>query len=164
MNKIIINYFKNSDSKKIINYSFIVNFIMVIILMTLLISPVFADNVKTAMENDYDFIRRATNPATINKGNFYQAKDEVTAVSFVAFGMIKIYQKVISSQDRSVCNFHPSCSRFAQSAVSKTGLIRGSLMAADRILRCHPYSLDLYHRNKNSQVVSDPVENYMDEN
>jgi putative membrane protein insertion efficiency factor len=38
------------------------------------------------------------------------------------------------------CKFHPSCSQYAGDAVRKYGIVRGSLKAARRILRCHPWS------------------------
>jgi putative membrane protein insertion efficiency factor len=40
----------------------------------------------------------------------------------------------------SACRFHPSCSQYAADALRKYGLVRGSLKAAWRILRCNPWS------------------------
>jgi uncharacterized protein len=40
----------------------------------------------------------------------------------------------------SACKFHPSCSQYAGDALRKYGLVRGSLKAAWRILRCNPWS------------------------
>ena len=39
-----------------------------------------------------------------------------------------------------VCKFHPSCSQYASDALRKHGLVRGSLKAAWRVLRCNPWS------------------------
>ena len=39
-----------------------------------------------------------------------------------------------------VCRFQPSCSEYAAIAVSEHGIVRGSLMAVGRVLRCHPLS------------------------
>ena len=41
---------------------------------------------------------------------------------------------------RSVCRYHPPCSRYASDAIRKYGPIRGSLKAAWRIVRCNPWS------------------------
>ncbi|MCK4544122.1 membrane protein insertion efficiency factor YidD [candidate division WOR-3 bacterium] len=49
---------------------------------------------------------------------------------------IKLYQNTISKQQGEVCVFEPSCSHFAQQAVSKYGL-KGVLMAIDRLERCN---------------------------
>jgi putative membrane protein insertion efficiency factor len=38
------------------------------------------------------------------------------------------------------CKYHPSCSQYASDALRKYGLVRGSLKAAWRILRCNPWS------------------------
>jgi uncharacterized protein len=38
------------------------------------------------------------------------------------------------------CKFHPSCSQYAIDALKKYGLIKGSYLAARRVLRCHPWS------------------------
>jgi uncharacterized protein len=36
------------------------------------------------------------------------------------------------------CRFVPTCSEYAVEAVERHGALRGSLMAARRLLRCHP--------------------------
>ena len=38
------------------------------------------------------------------------------------------------------CKYHPSCSAYAADALCKHGLLKGSLKAAWRLLRCHPWS------------------------
>jgi hypothetical protein len=38
------------------------------------------------------------------------------------------------------CKYHPSCSQYASDAVRKYGLLRGTLRAGWRILRCNPWS------------------------
>jgi hypothetical protein len=38
------------------------------------------------------------------------------------------------------CKYHPSCSQYAIDALRKHGLVRGSLKAAWRLLRCNPWS------------------------
>lgn len=37
------------------------------------------------------------------------------------------------------CRFHPSCSAYAIEAWSRYGALRGSVLAAKRLLRCHPW-------------------------
>ena len=36
------------------------------------------------------------------------------------------------------CRFQPTCSEYAAIALAEHGVLRGSLMAAGRVLRCHP--------------------------
>lgn len=38
------------------------------------------------------------------------------------------------------CRFTPSCSQYALDAVREHGALRGSLHAAGRICRCHPWN------------------------
>ena len=38
------------------------------------------------------------------------------------------------------CKFHPSCSQYAIEALREFGLVRGSVLATWRILRCNPWS------------------------
>ncbi len=38
------------------------------------------------------------------------------------------------------CKYHPSCSQYAIDAVRKHGLLKGSLKAGWRFLRCNPWS------------------------
>jgi putative membrane protein insertion efficiency factor len=40
----------------------------------------------------------------------------------------------------TTCKYHPSCSQYAIDAVKKRGLLRGSLLAGWRLLRCNPWS------------------------
>ena len=38
------------------------------------------------------------------------------------------------------CKFHPSCSDYSVSAITRHGVIRGSVKSMARILRCSPFS------------------------
>jgi putative membrane protein insertion efficiency factor len=38
------------------------------------------------------------------------------------------------------CKYHPSCSQYALDALREHGLLRGSLLAGWRLLRCNPWS------------------------
>lgn len=37
------------------------------------------------------------------------------------------------------CRFEPSCSHFAEQAITRHGLLRGAALAVARIGRCHPF-------------------------
>jgi putative membrane protein insertion efficiency factor len=53
---------------------------------------------------------------------------------------IKGYQYLIRPVLRPCCRFYPSCSQYAEDAISKYGVCQGILMALKRLLRCHPWS------------------------
>jgi putative membrane protein insertion efficiency factor len=38
------------------------------------------------------------------------------------------------------CKYHPSCSAYATAALRKHGVVKGSLKAGWRVLRCNPWS------------------------
>lgn len=52
---------------------------------------------------------------------------------------VKGYQKYISPLTPPSCRYEPTCSHYAIEALEKHGAIKGSLMAAGRICRCHPF-------------------------
>ena len=56
-------------------------------------------------------------------------------------GLIRLYQLVVSPlMPANTCKFHPSCSVYASDALRAHGLVRGSVLAGWRLLRCHPWS------------------------
>nr|WP_311836350.1 membrane protein insertion efficiency factor YidD [Cellulomonas fimi] len=54
--------------------------------------------------------------------------------------LLRIYQRFISPMTPPTCRFYPSCSQYAVVAVTRHGLLRGSWLAARRLLRCHPWN------------------------
>lgn len=53
---------------------------------------------------------------------------------------IRLYQALISPLLPPACRFEPSCSHYAEEAIRRHGPGRGLLLAARRILRCHPFT------------------------
>jgi putative membrane protein insertion efficiency factor len=55
--------------------------------------------------------------------------------------LISLYQNIGKFLGlSSVCRFTPTCSEYAKQAIVRHGIIRGSVLAAKRILRCHPWN------------------------
>ena len=54
--------------------------------------------------------------------------------------VLRCYQRVISPMLPHACRFVPTCSQYAIEAVECHGIVRGSLLAAARLLRCHPFA------------------------
>ncbi len=54
--------------------------------------------------------------------------------------MIQFYQKYLSPMKSTKCPYIPSCSQYGLEAVEKYGALKGSILAAWRILRCNPFS------------------------
>lgn len=61
-------------------------------------------------------------------------------MSKVLIVLVRVYQVVISPLVGPRCRFYPSCSNYAIEAMRVHGALRGSGMAAWRVLRCNPLS------------------------
>lgn len=57
----------------------------------------------------------------------------------VLTGFIRLYQKFISPAWPARCRFYPSCSQYALEAVERYGVCYGVILAAKRVLKCHPF-------------------------
>ena len=51
---------------------------------------------------------------------------------------IRFYQSHISARTAAHCRFFPTCSAYAYQAICRYGALRGSALAAWRLLRCNP--------------------------
>ena len=53
-------------------------------------------------------------------------------------GFLIAYRKVVSPLYGPVCRFFPSCSAYALEAITVHGAVKGTWLAARRLVRCHP--------------------------
>ncbi len=58
----------------------------------------------------------------------------------IALGLIRFYQLAVSPFTPPSCRYIPTCSQYGYEAITKHGLIKGGLLTAKRLLRCHPFS------------------------
>ena len=58
----------------------------------------------------------------------------------VILAPIHLYRRVISPLLPARCRYYPSCSQYAVEAVREFGVIRGTVLAAWRVMRCNPLS------------------------
>ena len=61
-------------------------------------------------------------------------------MKWVLVGLVRAYQLLVSPLLGPTCRYYPSCSAYAVEALQVHGAIRGSWLAARRLLRCHPWS------------------------
>lgn len=110
---------------------------------------------------DLAFIRKI-NPVTVLKPQEVIRFNpwETSELKLAATGLIRLYQKFISSQDSPACNFQPTCSRFGMACIREYGVARGILLTADRLLRCNGSQSQHYHRHSVTGKYIDPVSDY----
>ena len=58
----------------------------------------------------------------------------------LAVAPIVAYQRFLSPALPRRCRYHPTCSAYAVHAIRSYGILRGSVLAAWRLLRCNPFS------------------------
>jgi uncharacterized protein len=56
----------------------------------------------------------------------------------VVLTLLSGYKVLISPLFAGSCRYLPSCSDYAAESVRRFGVLRGSLLAARRLARCHP--------------------------
>ena len=54
--------------------------------------------------------------------------------------LIDFYRREISPLTPPVCRFVPTCSAYAREAIETHGALKGTALAAWRVLRCNPLS------------------------
>lgn len=54
--------------------------------------------------------------------------------------LIAGYRRWISPLLPPACRFHPTCSDYAAESIRTHGAARGTVLAARRVCRCHPFS------------------------
>ena len=57
----------------------------------------------------------------------------------VVLWLLRTYKRWISTALPPSCRYVPTCSEYAAEAIERYGAFRGGLMAAWRLLRCHPF-------------------------
>ncbi|OLC54006.1 MAG: membrane protein insertion efficiency factor YidD [Chloroflexi bacterium 13_1_40CM_4_68_4] len=56
----------------------------------------------------------------------------------VVLAALRFYKAAVSPLLPPACRFTPTCSEYAYLAVERHGALKGSWLAARRLLRCHP--------------------------
>ncbi len=58
--------------------------------------------------------------------------------------LVQLYRYFVSPLLGANCRFQPSCSVYTADALRQYGALRGGLLAAKRICRCHPFGSSGY--------------------
>ena len=60
--------------------------------------------------------------------------------AFLGVALVYTYRYTLGVLFGGGCKYHPSCSQYAIDALRQYGLVRGSILAGWRLLRCNPWS------------------------
>lgn len=81
----------------------------------------------------------------------------------VLLTLVRIYRRWISPLTPPSCRFTPTCSAYAEQAITEHGALRGSWLALRRLLRCHPFGGSGYdpvpgkHTHPHEELKQPPV-------
>jgi putative membrane protein insertion efficiency factor len=70
---------------------------------------------------------------------------------------LRVYRRFISPALPPRCKYHPTCSAYAVQAVERFGILRGSVLAVWRILRCNPWSHGGYDPPEQQRIFRRPT-------
>ncbi|MCG9126684.1 membrane protein insertion efficiency factor YidD [Candidatus Poribacteria bacterium] len=134
---------------------FYIHIIIFFLLLTLYV-PTYAG------ENEDLLYIQQTNPIVTAESDLVNRFNlrETSELKFAATGFIRLYQKFISSQDGPTCQFTPTCSRFGMACIQKYGMLRGILLAADRLIRCNGQQSHFYSIDLKMNKYTDPITDY----
>jgi putative membrane protein insertion efficiency factor len=67
---------------------------------------------------------------------------------YLLISIIDIYQSILSPDHswlkarfpHGYCRFYPSCSQYAKESIARFGFVKGLILSAKRLSRCHPWS------------------------
>ena len=60
-------------------------------------------------------------------------------IKYLLITLIAVYRYMISPVLGCHCRYTPSCSCYANEAISTHGAMKGGLLTLRRLLRCHPW-------------------------
>lgn len=58
---------------------------------------------------------------------------------YMALGLIRFYQTVISPLTPPTCRFYPTCSEYALTSFRRYGFAKGFVLTVKRLSKCHPF-------------------------
>ncbi len=61
-------------------------------------------------------------------------------IRFLMLFLIRTYQVLLSPLKVSSCRFFPTCSQYTYEAIRLYGPLKGLMMGAKRLARCHPFN------------------------
>ena len=92
------------------------------------------------------------------------ASPNVSIIHKIGLLPIAGWQRISYNTNLFNCQFYPSCSNYGAGAIKQFGIIRGGIIASERITRCNPfafhYQLELQHpfHDKDGRLIDTVVQ------
>jgi len=68
------------------------------------------------------------------------ATPEIASAQHLIELLLSWYKRWLSPLFGNCCRLTPTCSEYAAQSIAQHGLLRGSRLAAWRLMRCHPFA------------------------
>ena len=84
---------------------------------------------------------------------------QINPVRLLLTGSMLVYQNVITQQLSSGCLYQRTCSNYAKEAIHMAGLVRGVLLAADRLTRCNTAAMKevpFIYFDEKGKIIDEP--------
>jgi len=69
----------------------------------------------------------------------FQHSERMSPFIYPLILLLYLYRLTLSPILGNQCRFYPTCSHYAEQALRKHGALKGSSLAVQRLLRCHPW-------------------------
>ena len=74
--------------------------------------------------------------------------------------LLQFWNSVISPVDGPRCGYAPTCAGYAKLAIKKYGIVKGSVMASERLQRCHScHDISGYPHTEEGRLYDPPEKN-----
>lgn len=116
------------------------------------------------LAKDFDYILQSTLNKTSPNTSYYTGENNSQKIMLNSqknakynpfYGIAKLamycYQNIISPQLYRDCPYEITCSNYTKIAIQKKGLFQGTIIGAERLLRCNKMSmLDITHDDRDA--------------
>lgn len=82
-------------------------------------------------------VSRETHAHSVGDVNPQAPVGPLTALALLP---VRAYRRFVSPLLAPRCRYYPSCSAYAEQSIRELGAVRGTILAAWRVLRCNPFS------------------------
>lgn len=94
-----------------------------------------------AVPDEFNYYHGTSNDQQILKTKHKNFAASYNPVTLTFKSAMLLYQNILSPQLSRECPYEITCSNFCKQSIKEYGLIKGTILGADRILRCNRISI-----------------------